>query len=311
MPRKPRVEFPGAFYHAIARGNQRQDVFRDDGDRLFYLARLEFYRKRYGFRLYAFVLMSNHVHLLIETGDSPLSKIMQGLQFTYTQHYNRRYRTVGHLFQGRDKAILCDGEAYLLEIVRYLHLNPARLRRPFDPSTYPLSSHPAYLGNKCPVEVETSLVLRQFGSKAEQARRAYLRFMEEGMGLGHVDHYYEVVDQRFLGDEGFVDEVDRRTESKREVKVGLSKVAFPLLLQALARQYKVDAEELARKGRRRKWVRARAMLVYLAREWGGLSTRELGRRLHRDPSIISRLYALYAATRDQKAESKLAQTLRD
>ena len=265
MPRKARVEFPGAFYHVIARGNQRQDVFRDDADRLFYLARLEFYRKRYGFRLYAFVLMSNHVHLLIETGDSHLSKIMQGLQFTYTQHYNRRYRTIGHLFQGRYKAILCDRDAYLLELVRYLHLNPARLRRPVDPWKYPWSSHPAYLGNNCPVEVETSLVLGQFGSKAKQARRAYLRFMEEGMGLGHVDQYYEVVDQRFLGDEGFVDEVDRRTESKREVKAGLSKVAFPSLLQALARQYKVDAEELARKGRRRKWVRARAMLVYLAR----------------------------------------------
>jgi len=111
MAREPRVEFEGAFYHVIARGNQRQDIFRDDKDRAIYLERLEHYRKRYDFKLYAYVLMSNHVHLLIETQKIPLSKIMQGIQFTYTQYYNRRHRTVGHLFQGRYKAILCDREA--------------------------------------------------------------------------------------------------------------------------------------------------------------------------------------------------------
>src|SRR3972149_4620741 len=96
----------GVFYHVIARGNQRQDIFRDEKDRATYLERLEHYRKRYDFKLYSYVLMSNHVHLLIETQKIPLSKIMQGMQFTYTQYYNRRHRTVGHLFQGRHKAIL-------------------------------------------------------------------------------------------------------------------------------------------------------------------------------------------------------------
>ena len=99
MARKPRVE-SGAFYHVICRGNQRQAIFRDDRDRKYYLQRLETYRKRYGFTLYAYVLMSNHVHLLIETGEIPLSKIMQGLQFTYTRYFNRKYRKVGHLFSG-------------------------------------------------------------------------------------------------------------------------------------------------------------------------------------------------------------------
>ena len=133
MARKPRVEYDGAFYHVIVRGNQRQRTFHDDQDRISYLERLEHYRQRYGFRLFAYVLMSNHVHLLLETKSVPLSKIMQGIQFSYTQRYNRRHRKVGHLFQGRYKAILCDRDAYLLELVRYIHLNPGRLKVPVDP----------------------------------------------------------------------------------------------------------------------------------------------------------------------------------
>jgi REP element-mobilizing transposase RayT len=103
MARKLRVEYVGAFYHVICRGNQRQVIFRSDADRKHYLERLEHYRQRYGFNVYAYVLMSNHVHLLIETGKVHLSKIMQGLQFRYTGYYNRKYNKVGHLFQGRYK----------------------------------------------------------------------------------------------------------------------------------------------------------------------------------------------------------------
>ena len=108
MPRKPRVEYSGAFYHVITRGNQRQNLFHDDKDREFYLDRLEQYRKRYGFTIYAYVLMSNHVHLLIETGKTRLSKIMQGLQFNYTQYFNRRGMTIKELGKqlNRDPSII-------------------------------------------------------------------------------------------------------------------------------------------------------------------------------------------------------------
>src|SRR6266545_5978337 len=171
MARKPRVEFEGAFYHVIVRGNQRQKIFRDDRDRLYYLERVEHYRQRYRFKIYAYVLMSNHVHLLLETSKTPLSKILQGIQFTYTQYYNRRYRTVGHLFQGRYKAILCDRDAYLLELVRYIHLNPARMKHPQNPWTYRWSSHRAYVGEHAPITIQTTSVLKQFGSNASVARR--------------------------------------------------------------------------------------------------------------------------------------------
>lgn len=308
MARKPRVEFEGAFYHVIARGNQRQDIFRDDEDRRTYLEKLEHYRNRYGLSVYAYVLMSNHVHLLIETQKIPLSKIMQGIQFTYTQYYNRRHRTVGHLFQGRYKAILCDRDSYLLELVRYIHLNPARLRQPKDPWKYRWSSHRAYLGERTPVEVDTTLVLGQFGRAFGPARRAYRTFAEEGLGQGHDARYYEIVDQRFLGDEGFIGRVDRQAKG-REIEVKGAKISFGRLLDVVANEHEVGAGELTGTGRQRKWVRARAMLVYLAREWSRMTSKELAGRLHRDPSLMSRLYAMYERDRDRKAEARVGQSV--
>jgi len=122
MARPPRIHFSGAFYHVIVRGNQRQPVFRFVSDYEKYQERLSYYQKLHQFLLHAYVLMPNHVHLLIEVGSVPLSKTMQGLQFSYTQYFNRAHKTVGHLFQGRYKAILCDKEAYLIELVDRFHI---------------------------------------------------------------------------------------------------------------------------------------------------------------------------------------------
>ena len=176
MARKPRIEFPGAFYHVIVRGNQRQRIFRHESDYRAYLDRLERYRSKCDLTVYAYVLMKNHVHMLVETREGRLSKFMHGLQFTYTRYYNWKYSKVGHLFQGRYKAILCDQEAYLLELVRYLHLNPARVREGMDPWKYPWSSHGAYLGEEGAVAVETSTVLGQMGRRKGQAKRRIWNF---------------------------------------------------------------------------------------------------------------------------------------
>ena len=306
MARKPRVEFERAFYHVIVRGNQRRDIFRDDRDRINYLERVEHYRRRYEFTVYAYVLMSNHVHLLVETARVPLSKIMQGIQFSFTQRYNRRHGTVGHLFQGRYKAILCDRDAYLLELVRYIHLNPARLKHPQDPWNYRWSSHRGYLGQGTPVEVKAELVLGQFGPSLVQARRAYLKFIEEGIDLGHVDRFYEIVDQRFLGDDEFVEQLDKRLQTEEPRKL---KASFQRLLEAVAMMEGVEPERLVDAGRSRRWVKARSLLVYVAREWAGLKVKELAEKLHRDDSMISRLYANYAGNRNSKAEARLLRSL--
>ncbi|MGH7260608.1 MAG: transposase, partial [Nitrospiraceae bacterium] len=213
MARKPRVEFSGALYHVIARGNRRAVIFHDDPDYAAYLERLERYRARDGCTLYAYVLMANHVHLLLETGTVPLARMMQTLQFTYSQYYNRRYDQTGHVFQGRYQAILCDRDAYLLELIRYLHLNPARIRTPRNPWQYRWSSHRVYLGESSLVQVDTTRALEQFHRHRGPARQAYRRFVKDGLRQGHEEKFYDTVDQRFLGDEQFLDKITPRAAS--------------------------------------------------------------------------------------------------
>jgi REP element-mobilizing transposase RayT len=308
MARKARVEFEGALYHVIVRGNQRQKIFRDERDRLSYLQRIEHYRKRYGFTLHAYVLMSNHVHLLLETGRVPLSKMMQGIQFSYTQLYNRRHRMVGHLFQGRYKAILCDRDSYLLELVRYIHLNPARMRNPLDPWKYRWSSHRAYFGGATPVTIETEPVLGQMGDDVGEARRAYHQFVKEGLGSGHEKKYYQTTDQRFLGDEGFVEQVASKAKDK-DIRPGGPRVKFERLLALVCKQHGLTEEMVTGSGRQKDWIQARRQLAYLGREWANLTTQQLGKRFQRDPSMISRLYKEYEENRDLQREALLARTL--
>ena len=256
--------------------------------------------------MYAYVLMSNHVHLLIETGAVGLSKIMQGIQFSYTQRYNLRYRAVGHLFQGRYKSILCDGDAYLLELVRYIHLNPSRMKHPQNPWKYRWSSHRAYVGEHTPVTIQTTSVLKQFGSNPSVARRGYLGFMKEGLGQGHLDRLYQTVEQRFLGDERFVNEVEKKTKETEPAKV---KVRFTRFVEGVASVYGIEAGRLLGTERKRSWVEPRSLLVYAAREWCGIKARVLAEHLHRDASMISRLHAAYAEKRDKRSESELQRWL--
>lgn len=201
--------------------------------------RLERYRRHDGVTLQAYVLMTNHVHLLLETGERPLSRTMQTLQFTYSQYYNRRYDKNGHVFQGRYQAILCDHESYLLELVRYLHLNPARIRSPLSPWTYRWNSHTAYLGRSSPVQVSTAAVLGTWHRQIGPARQAYRQFMQDGLAQGHQDRFYETADQRFLGDERFIEEADRRTAATREVTIRPRRIAFGILLTAVATAHAV------------------------------------------------------------------------
>jgi REP element-mobilizing transposase RayT len=126
MARFPRIQFPGAFYHVIGRGNQRQEIFLDEKDKQAFLERIQRYKEETEFVLYAYVLMPNHFYLLMGAVDVPLSKIMQLTNLTYTQYFNRKYNEVGPVFQGRYKAVLCERDEYLLNLVRYIYPNPVR-----------------------------------------------------------------------------------------------------------------------------------------------------------------------------------------
>jgi REP element-mobilizing transposase RayT len=150
MARKPRLHVPGGLYHVILRGNARQNIFFTAEDRARFYELIEEVVVRFGYRVHAFCLMTNHLHLALQAGEQSLSAGMQNLAFRYTRHINARRKRAGHLFEGRFKAFLVDRDRYGLALVRYIHLNPVRARMVRQPSAYGYSSHRAYLGDNAP-----------------------------------------------------------------------------------------------------------------------------------------------------------------
>lgn len=177
MARPPRIHYPGALYHVMLRGNGGADIFFDRNDRYHLYLLLQAGIAKYGHRLHAFCAMSNHLHLAVQVAEVPLSKIMQNVAFRYTRWINRKQGKMGHLFQGRYKAILVDQDAYLLALTRYIHLNPVRAGLVKDPSAYPWSGHRAYVGRESLPWLTTDWVLSQFASHAGHARRVIKRLL--------------------------------------------------------------------------------------------------------------------------------------
>ncbi len=284
MARPPRIEFPGAFYHIIVRGNRKQDIFLDDQDRSEYLARIQRYRKERGFILYAYVLMTNHVHLLIETPLSPISRIMQLISLTYTQYFNRKYDKVGHLFQGRYKSFLCDRDEYLLSLVRYIHLNPVRAGIVKEPGEYDWSSHNDYLKGKSDL-VQPDSVLRLFSESVSRARKLYGEFVNEGIGTGRNEELYTAVGQQIVGDDTFVEKVEKKVEGH-----GRSYRRPPLvkIFRTVEEITGVSGYEMISRSRGKEAVFARSLLAVAAREHG-YRLADLHGVLKRDYSVLSKL----------------------
>jgi len=145
MGRPLRIEYAGAFYHITSRGNERRSIFRTKGDYERFIGYLESATERYGARIHCFCLMPNHYHLLLETPRANLHAILHHLNTSYTNYFNAKTGRVGHLFQGRYRAILVEKDVYALELSRYIHLNPFRANLIKDPSDYPWSSYLAYV----------------------------------------------------------------------------------------------------------------------------------------------------------------------
>ena len=287
MARKPRIEFPGAFYHVFSRGNRKLPIFNDDEDREQFLKKLLEYKNRYQFVLYAYTLMHNHFHFLVETGDVPLSRSMQGLLQSHTQWHNRKYSMVGHLFQGRYKSILCDKDAYCLNLVRYLHLNCVRAGLVQDPSKYPWSSHRAYLGLEENELVDTDFVLSQFAKGRGTARRSYRKFIQEWFDRGRMSEFYQVADQRILGDRDFI------IRAKKEVREKIMRTDFSTqnrTLDEIARAVQglagVSLDALRSRQRSKEIVDARGYFVRLALLYTKCKRREIAEYLGRVPRII-------------------------
>lgn len=293
MARKPRLFAPGVLYHVIVRGNQRQKTFLAPADYQTYLEKLTQYRRRHEVTIHAYCLMPNHVHLLLESGKTPLGKFMQGLQQSYTQYYNRRYKKVGHLFQGRYKAILCQKDAYLLELIRYIHLNPVRSKLAKRPQEYRYTSDPAYRMGKATAILDPRAVLKLLGGAG-----GYKRFIHEGRDGGHRDDYYEVADQRFLGDEEFSAELTRNYEDEEPRK----RRGLALAAKELAAAVKIDIEQLQTPSRGWKLSQLRTMIAYVLVRRGGYSVKEVAGYFGRDATTISSALGRYDGVINEQPE---------
>lgn len=203
MSRPLRIEFSDALYHVTARGDRREDIFEDDQDRQMFLSTLEQVIIQFNWICHTWCLMDNHYHLLVQTPDGNLSKGMRQLNGVYTQASNRRHQRVGHLFQGRFKAILVDSDAYLLELTRYIVLNPVRANMVKKPSDWPWSSYRACVGMAPPPPwLAVDGLLAQFAKRRSLAQQHYAQFVAEGINAA--SPWSNLKGQVFLGNEQFV-----------------------------------------------------------------------------------------------------------
>ena len=223
---------------------------------------------------------------MLECGKIPLGKFMQGLQQSYPQSYNRKYRKVGHLFQGRYKAILCQKDAYLLELVRYIHLNPVRSNLANTPQDYAYSGDLAYRTAKPTAILDPRLVLKMLGGTS-----GYRKFIEEGLYHGHRDEYYEVAEQRFLGGEEFGERLKQDYEEEPPKK----RRELGLVAKELAARMKVDIEELCSAHRGWKVSRQRALMAYVLVRRAGYTVNEVAKYIGRDATTISSTLSRYEA----------------
>lgn len=284
MARKPRIHAPGAIYHVTLRGNARQDIFSDDKDRYRFYEILQKTCERFLHRIHVFCLMTNHVHLAIQVGEMPLSRIMQNVSLRYTQWFNWRHNKSGHVFQGRYKAVMVDADAYLLELAAYIHLNPVRAHISERPEDHRWSSYRAYRGEENLSWLETGLVLSRFSPNVKKARAKFTEFVGERVEEGRREEFHgeKNTDSRIMGDDRFVDDVLAEAESLPEQKPDVYAV-----VAAVKRLYNIPDDLLKAQGRERLIAEARGLAAWATLELSSGKLTELARYVARDPSTLT------------------------
>ncbi|OPX86046.1 transposase [Pelotomaculum sp. PtaB.Bin117] len=276
MARKPRIHYHGAINHIIARGNNRENIFCKNDDKAKYLDLLKKYKDKYDFLIYAYALMDNHLHLLIEVRDNPLSGIMQGIQLSYTQYFNKNYGRVGHVFQQRYKAVLCGKDDYLLTLIKYIHANPVKAG--LSPSLdYKWSSHRDYIRAESDL-VSTEFILNYFGNEPHKAVQNYLQFMqntqEEDMPKSNPAILYQPV-------------LPKIKKSSNGLNIGVSPEE---LLTLIAKKINISEEMVLKKSKLPKIARARRNFLYLAVSSGLLTRSRAAEFLGISQSAVTRTF---------------------
>ena len=328
MPRQARIDTPGALHHVIIQGIDRTAIFRTDGDRDSFLDRLGAILAGSSTPCYAWSLLSNHAHFLLRTGRIPIARVMRKLLTGYAVTFNRRYGRHGHLFQNRYKSILCDEDAYLHELVRYIHLNPLRAGLVPDLrelGAYAYSGHSVLVGKKKRVWQDRDYVLRYFGQNEREARTAYISYVSQGIELGRRPELVgggllrsvggwkgleelrksgERVraDERILGGSEFVERVLRESEEEWEKRSRFRKRGMNLrwLMDKVTRHFGITAESLRSASKVPMTSKARAVLCYLGVREMGLTSVSLATELGISQSAISRAIARAPAILEQE-----------
>ena len=283
MGRQLRIEYPGAYYHVTARGNERKDVFKSAKDREKFLAYLESAVFRYGAAIHAYCLMTNHYHLLLETPRGNLSQVMQHINGAYTNYYNAKRRRSGHLFQGRYRAILVDADAYAMELSRYIHLNPVRAGMCAMADEYPWSSYRDYIGRRAvPGWLAMTFILGLTGASNEAAQKSYRQFVDEAAGKELDSPLEKAVAAAILGRDEFVAEIQERhltvKPSDRNLPALRQLVNGPAIDRIIEEAAEVfgENERLAEKA-----------AIYLCHRYSGSKLREIGERFGVKDSAVS------------------------
>ena len=288
MVRPLRLEFAGALYHITARGNARQAIFNDDHDSKVFLEFLGREVTQQGWNCYAYCLMSNHYHLLIETPEPNLSKGMRRLNGVYTQYFNRHHDRVGHLFQGRYKSIVVDRDEYLLELCRYIVLNPLRAGLVTDPGEWRWSSFPATIGLvQAPKWLDVRGVYDFFGYGVDDGRENFEKFVSDGMTSEAP--WKNIRGQIYLGSQAFLERMDNLVK-KRPLNDVASVQRLPSrplsedVLTFVSETYGVERDVLLSRQHSQAW----RITAYLLRRVVNLSLKEVAVLFVVSPSIISR-----------------------
>lgn len=313
MPRGPRLDIEESLHHVMVQGLEKRNIFRTRKDREDFLGRLGYQVTSSEAKIYAWCLMANHAHLLVKTGPAPLSTLMRRLLTGYAVAFNRRHNRVGHVFGNRYKSILVEEKPYLLELVRYIHLNPVRhkiVKTVETLSTYPWTGHAALLGHEDRPWQEVDYILTKFDPEQSKARRAYQAFVRKGVTQGRrpeltgggllrsaggreealkVRRNVELwaSDERILGSSAFVKKVLQETGMKEE-KGAHEALDLPALMKKVAAKLDVPLDELARGRRKRQVVEARSIISYVAMTMYGIALKQLADALNVSKQSILR-----------------------
>ncbi len=316
MPRQSRIDAPGALHHIIARGIEQRQIYFDEEDYENFLNRLGRLIAETGTMCFAWALMPNHFHLLLKTGNKPISKLMQRLLTGYAVSFNKRHRRAGHLFQNRYKSILCQEEVYLKELIRYIHLNPLRakiVKSKMLLDTYNYCGHGTIIGNRETDWQETEYILSMFAGTKVAARIKYDQYIEDGVsqgkrrdliggglirsngGWGKVKSLRKTKeflksDERILGESDFVDTVleSAREKTRFEAPLLNSGTTYNNLLQLAAELMHTKPDKIVGKNKEQKIVQARRLFCYWSVNELGMSMTQLGKILNVSVPTVSK-----------------------